>query len=207
MPEGFWWGWRGGLWKANDSYRARGRCRWKGWERRSSGPQRLKKQSKPAFHLVLGSSLPSVGQHPSQVTRTPRLLCGMQQASSWSLQLPLGLGRPKSFGLTVRKASLQLCLPRLSACPVLNIRGAGLSTGTRSKASQVASCQKQSYAWTGGLAPAADTHLARGKQFMAFMGEVWRKGKEERMTGHFTCPSILVIPVATALTFFFCFFK
>lgn len=72
-------------------------------EKLESPEARFKKQSVPVFHLVLGSSLPGVGQHTSQVTRTPRLLCGMQQASSWSRQLPSGLGRPKSFGLTVEK--------------------------------------------------------------------------------------------------------
>lgn len=87
-----------------DSYRALRKKSLKGVREKLRSPEaRLKRQSVPASHLVRGSSLPSVGQHPSQVTRTPRLLCGMQQASSWSLQLPLGLGRPESFGLTVEK--------------------------------------------------------------------------------------------------------
>lgn len=145
-----------------DSYRAPRKMSLKGVrEKKLRSPEaRLKKQSVPASHLVRGSSLPSVGQHPSQVTRTPRLLCGMQQASSWSLQLPLGLGRPESFGLTVEKglpAAMPAQTERLSCLEHQRSR-ADYRNGDQ-RLPKLLAVRSGAVPEPGGLAPAADTHL------------------------------------------------
>lgn len=76
----------------------------------------------PAFHLVPGPSLPAVGQHTSQATRTPGLLfvgCGRQTTVRGS---PWAWAGKSLSAQRWRKPCLQLYLPGSSSCPILYMK-------------------------------------------------------------------------------------
>lgn len=166
-------------------------------EKKYRSPEaRLKTQSEHGcFPLSPTFQLARVVQHPSYTIRTPRVLCGLQQASSWNQLLPLGLGRPKSLSSALEKGlpAAMPVQPEHLSCLVHQRSAADwrLQAGDQRLAKLPA--------LRSGAVPELGTWLqqqicilvARGRQSVAFRGGA--STKEKRVTKRSICPFIFVV--------------